>query len=131
MRALPRLIGLATAIALLGAADAPSRVQASSLDRQVIRRVIRKQVRAIYTCWAREAARGTPLGRGRAVVELEIATSGRVTRAAFTVDPVRSDPVTRCIVAVFLSMRFPTYTETGPVLVRYPLWFDPDGSNDE
>lgn len=123
-------VGLLASFALLCVAAKPSPARANSIDREAIRRVIRPRVRAMYACWAREAERGTALGRGRATVEFEIAPSGRVTRAKLTVDPVGSEPVTQCIVRVFLRMRFPTFPGTEPVIVRYPLWFDPDGSND-
>ena len=91
-----------------------------SLDKEIIRRTVQRELRAIRACYERELAKQPNLA-GRLAVRFVIAPAGHVTEAnaETTLDP----NVDTCVVSVFKRMTFPKPKGDAPVVVRYPLIF--------
>jgi len=94
------------------------------LGREVIRRVIRRQLAAIRDCYARRLATHPDLA-GRVVVEFVVNEEGAVERAAVVQSGLGDDTAEQCIVGVVSHLTFPTADGGGSVTVRYPFVFTP------
>ena len=82
-------------------------------DKQVIRRVVKREVTKIFACYELHGLPHAP----RIVVEFTIGTKGRVT---FVVASGGGDkPVQACIAGVFKRMRFPPPKDV--IKVTYPI----------
>lgn len=91
------------------------------LDKEIIRRMIRREIGAIRACYERELLKQPKL-QGRLVVRFVIEPDGSVSeaRAETSLDP----NVDTCVLARFQRMTFPK-PDGGSVVVRYPVIFQP------
>jgi hypothetical protein len=97
-----------------------------SLDKEIVRRIIRRHVNEIRYCYEQELARHPSLA-GRVVTQFSILPDGRVGTAllaASTVDDVR---VQACILAAVRRWEFPVPRGGGLVMVSYPFLLVPAG----
>jgi Ca-activated chloride channel family protein len=93
-----------------------------SLDREVIRRTIQRQLNALRHCYEREL-QAAPQLAGRVVVRFVIAADGKVIHAIVSESTLNNAKVEACLLKVFSRMVFPRITGGGQVQVSYPLTF--------
>lgn len=93
-----------------------------SLDKEVIRRVIRRNLTAIRYCYETQLVKAPRLS-GKLVVAFVVAADGSV-RSTKAESAFQSD-VDACVVRTFGRMQFPRPDGGGSVHVRYPLVFSP------
>jgi len=93
-----------------------------SLDRDVIRRVIRRHINEVRFCYERELAQAPDLA-GRVVVRFIISGDGSVASAAVASSPLRSPAVEGCITQRVQRWTFPAPDGGGIVSVSYPFVF--------
>jgi len=99
-----------------------------SLDKELIRRVIRKNINSIKSCYERQLVRKPSLV-GRVSALFTIAGDGTV-RTASTQSSTMHDPdVEDCINREICDWRFPEPAGKGYVIVSYPFNFT-SGTND-
>jgi metallo-beta-lactamase class B len=110
-----------------------------SLDKEVIRSVIRSHVNEVKTCYELELTNMPDLF-GRVWVEFTIAASGEVVASkVLPTSTTRHAPVETCTAASVRRWRFPKPIGGGVVIVTYPfvlvpepepiLIFSPDGTS--
>lgn len=103
-----------------------SPVVMGSLDKNIIRRVIRENIGQIRYCYERELVRSPDL-QGRVVVKFVIAATGRVSGAEVTETALRNRSVEYCIARKVRGWRFPSPRGGGIVVVNYPFIFRSTG----
>jgi len=93
-----------------------------SLDKDVIRRVVRGYVEEIRGCYNRGLATDAGL-KGRVVVQFTIGGTGAVYSAVVQEStlPAHGDPVAQCIVVAAGKWVFPAPEGGGNVIVTYPF----------
>jgi metallo-beta-lactamase class B len=116
------LVLLALGASAGGAAPPPP---PGSLDKEVIRGVIRSHVGEVKDCYERELDKAPDLF-GRVMVRFTIAASGEVTDSALESSTIRSLPVEACTVAAVRRWRFPKPEGGGIVIVSYPFVLVPE-----
>jgi hypothetical protein len=94
-----------------------------ALDKEIIRRVVRKHMNAYRHCYE-NALLGDPDLEGKVELKFVIAKSGAVSQATVTtgIDKV----VDHCVKGVALRMMFPKPNGGGVVIVNYPFVFRTD-----
>ncbi len=93
------------------------------LDKDIIRRYIRRNLKKIRDCYANELTRDPKLA-GTVTARFTITSNGGVaTATASGVDPA----VAGCIAGVIKGIEFPKPKSGGNVTVNYPFTFRPDG----
>jgi hypothetical protein len=118
----------ALALALLVSApeigDAPEPDAVSSIDRDLIRRVVRSHWGQVRKCYDAGLARDPEL-RGRVVLRFVIAETGAVESSEVSESTLSDVRVGTCVAKASLSWRF---VAGGRVVVLYPFRFSPDGT---
>ena len=95
---------------------------AGPLDKNIIRRVIRRRLNQIRYCYERELAKKPALA-GTVVTEFRINPDGAVSKV--NIPSGISANVDTCIQRTLMSLRFPEPKGGGVVTVRYPFVFRP------
>jgi hypothetical protein len=99
-------------------------VRGGGLDKDMIRRVIRRHLNEVRFCYEK-ALQNAPALAGRVMVEFVIEEDGSVRMAAAR-DSTLADPaVGACTAGAFLRWQFYKVTGGGQVLVHYPFDFVP------
>lgn len=93
-----------------------------SLDRELIRRTIQRQLNALRHCYEREL-QAAPQLAGRVVVRFVIDADGKVINAIVSESTLNNAKVEKCLLKVFSRMVFPAIPGGGRVQVSYPLNF--------
>ena len=93
-----------------------------TIDREAIRRVIRKNRRQIKACYDRELNRNKDL-YGKLVLEWNIEEKGIVTQAKVKTSSLGSKVVANCIISRLRTWRFPEPPEDQVAHVVYPFVF--------
>ncbi|MCG8423298.1 MAG: AgmX/PglI C-terminal domain-containing protein [Proteobacteria bacterium] len=93
------------------------------LDKNIIRRYIRRQINRIRYCYEKELNVRPGLG-GTVVSQFQISPQGGVLNS--TAKGVH-DNVARCVAGVIKTIKFPKPRGGGLVQVRYPFTFRPSG----
>ncbi len=93
-----------------------------SLDRTLIRGVVRRHIMRIRYCYEREL-KGDPSLSGKVAIGFDIAADGRVTRVEVKESSLGSEALEQCIAGQFTRMTFPKPKGGGLVRVTYPLLF--------
>lgn len=93
-----------------------------SLDKDVIRRVIRKSQNQVRYCYERALVNNPELA-GRITVKFVISAEGNVIKAAIASTSLENEGVEKCVVRVVRRMRFPAPQGGGIVVVNYPFIF--------
>ncbi|MCC7381036.1 MAG: AgmX/PglI C-terminal domain-containing protein [Deltaproteobacteria bacterium] len=96
------------------------------LSPDVIKDVMRKNLRAMRDCYERQLKRFPNL-QGKITITFEIVDSGKVSNVDITEDTVRNPEVKACIISRAKFWRFPK-PSGGSVFVSTPLVFTPANS---
>ena len=93
-----------------------------SLDKQIIRRYVRRQLNQIQYCYDTRLLPRRTLA-GTLTVHFTIGESGRV--AAVTADGLGDAEVEACVAAVIKAIEFPRPGDGGLIQINYPFAFHP------
>lgn len=91
-----------------------------SLDKEVIRRVIRSHLKEIKFCYEQQLIHDASL-QGRVEVQLTITPSGRVESGVIKSSTVNDSGVETCITNAVRRWEFPASTHAGISVVSYPF----------
>ncbi|HET6284535.1 MAG TPA: AgmX/PglI C-terminal domain-containing protein [Polyangia bacterium] len=97
-----------------------------SLDKEVIRRIVRHHLNEVKYCYELELARAPGLA-GRVVVQFAIAPGGHVITSALQSSTMGNARVENCTVQAIRRWSFPAPTGGGLVVVSYPFVLNPAG----
>ncbi|HEX7499800.1 MAG TPA: AgmX/PglI C-terminal domain-containing protein, partial [Polyangia bacterium] len=103
----------------------PSTVR-GSLDKEIIRRIIRMHSNEVKFCYEQELARHPALS-GRISVQFVIAANGEVTSSVLQSSTVNNPRVESCVVQAFRRWEFPKASGATNTIVSYPFNFVPGG----
>jgi hypothetical protein len=93
--------------------------QTSSLDRNIIRRHVRRNIQKIQYCYEQELM-SNPSLTGRVDVRFVVGGNGNVVQSTGSGMP----PVDACVAQVIAGIQFPAPQGGGVVVVNYPFIFD-------
>jgi hypothetical protein len=99
--------------------------RASSLDKEVIRGVIRRHLLELRHCYERELHTEANV-HGHVKLQLTIAMSGKVVAAETAESTLNSAGLEQCVTRHVLGWTFPKPRD-GSVVVTYPLRFESTG----
>jgi TonB family protein len=116
------LLLLLAATPLDGGSTAPT-IQ-GSLDKDVIRRVMRQHTRQNSSCYE-TVLRKDAKAQGKVSVTFTIERDGTVKHAEMKEDGVGNSGLSSCIVSAMKSLVFPAPQGGGVVIVSYPFTFSP------
>ncbi len=105
-----------------GAATVRCGVNASCLDKEIVRRVVRMHRNEVRHCYERGLL-GRPDLEGRVVTQFTIATTGRVLGSAVSESSLRDQDVEQCIAQAVRRWEFPSSGQL--VNVSYPFLLTP------
>ena len=91
-----------------------------ALDREIIRRIIRRHINEVRYCYAR-GLQSRPALAGRVNLQFSIASNGRVVSSTVISSTLGDRRVGVCISAAVRRWRFPAPRGGGLVIVRYPF----------
>lgn len=97
-----------------------------SLDKELIRRVVRQHLAQLQYCYERELQRSPELA-GKVVMKWVINGQGRVTQAQVAETQLRNSNVEGCLAARIKTWTFPAPHGGGIVIINYPFVFKRDG----
>jgi TonB family protein len=97
-----------------------------SLDREIVRRVVRQHLNEVRYCYEQALARKPALA-GRVVAHFSIAPNGVVLASALQSSTLGDATVESCIVTATRRWAFPQPQGGGLVTVQYPFQFAPAG----
>jgi TonB family protein len=110
-------------------ADPPDAgVKHGSLDKEVIRAVIRKHLNEVKFCYEKELAKKPDL-TGRVMVQFTISGDGSVVASVVQSSTMSNAVVEDCIRQALLRWQFPAPTGGGIVIVSYPFLLKADQSD--
>jgi TonB family protein len=99
-----------------------------SLDKDIIRRIVRRHLNEVRYCYDEGLARKPGLS-GRLVVQFTIAPTGNVLASALASSSLASVPVEACVVNAVKRWAFPAPSGGGLVIVSYPFEMTPAGGS--
>jgi TonB family protein len=97
-----------------------------SLDKAIIRRVIRRHINEWRYCYERELQPNPSLS-GRIITRFTIGPTGRVLTSRIEESTVGNAAVERCVAQALRRWRFPAPRGGGIVVVSYPVVFHAAG----
>ena len=97
-----------------------------SLDKEIIRRVVREHMAQIRYCYEKELNR-TPGLKGKVVQKWVISASGSVQSATVAQTTMKNRAVESCMSRKIRSWKFPKPKGGGIVIVNYPFIFKQAG----
>jgi TonB family protein len=97
-----------------------------SLDKEVIRRIVRHHLNEVKYCYEQELVRAPGLA-GRVVVQFAIAPGGQVITSALQSSTMGNARVENCTVQAIRRWSFPAPSGGGLVIVSYPFVLNPAG----
>jgi TonB family protein len=103
-----------------------SAVVRGSLDKEIIRRIIRRHINEVKYCYEQELVRKPELG-GRVSVQFTIAATGQVVTSVLQNSTMGNLRVENCVVQAVRRWEFPKPLGGGIVIVTYPFAFTPAG----
>jgi TonB family protein len=101
-----------------------------SLDKEIIRRIIRRHINEVKYCYEQELTRKPELG-GRVAVQFTIAANGQVVASVLQNSTMGNTRVESCVVQAVRRWEFPKPLGGGIVIVTYPFNFTPAGGAGE
>jgi len=101
-----------------------------SLDKEIIRRIIRRHINEIKYCYEQELLKKPDLG-GRVVVQFTISASGTVVASVLQTSTMGNTRVENCTVQAVRRWEFPKPLGGGIVIVSYPFVLTPAGGGAE
>lgn len=101
-----------------------------SLDKEIIRRIIRRHINEVKYCYEQELTRKPELG-GRVQVQFTIGANGSVLASVLSASTMGNPRVENCVVQAVRRWEFPKPLGGGIVIVTYPFNFTPAGGGAE
>lgn len=101
-----------------------------SLDKEIIRRIIRRHINEVKYCYEQELTKKPELG-GRIMVQFTIAASGQVIASVLQNSTMGNARVENCTVQAVRRWEFPKPLGGGIVIVSYPFVLTPAGGGGE
>jgi len=98
-----------------------------ALDREIIRRVIRRHINEVKYCYQKELS-ANPYLSGTILVKFTIGSAGLVTASGILRSTVGNTRVEQCIAHAIRRWRFPRPRGGGSVQVSYPFGFKSAGA---
>ena len=95
-----------------------------SLDKEIIRRIIRRHINEVKYCYEQELTKKPDLG-GRIMVQFTIAASGQVIASVLQNSTMGNARVENCTVQAVRRWEFPKPLGGGIVIVSYPFVLTP------
>jgi TonB family protein len=92
------------------------------LDKEIIRRIVRRHLNEVKYCYEQALARQPQLD-GRMVVQFTIAGTGNVLASVVQSSTLRSPAVEMCVVNAVKRWEFPSPEGRGLAIVSYPFQF--------
>ena len=96
------------------------------LDKEIIRRIIRRHINEVKYCYEQELTKQPDLG-GRIMVQFTIAASGQVIASVLQNSTLGNGRVENCTVQAVRRWEFPAPLGGGIVIVSYPFVLTPRG----
>lgn len=96
-----------------------------ALDKEILRRVIRRHINEVRFCYEKELGPGKKATGGRVELKLVIVETGRVLTSEVTSSTLGNPAVESCIAAAGRRWEFPSANGGGIVEVHYPFVFRP------
>lgn len=106
--------------------SAGSPIIMGSLDKEIIRRVIKQHLAQIRYCYEKELVTSPGLF-GKVATKFTISAGGTVQSASVAQSTLKNAEVERCITAKIRTWRFPKPKGGGIVIVKYPFIFKTAG----
>jgi len=100
-----------------------------SLDKEIIRRIIRRHINEVKYCYEQELTKKPALG-GRIMVQFTIAASGQVIASVLQNSTMGNAKVENCTVQAVRRWEFPKPLGGGIVIVSYPFVLTPAGGGE-
>ena len=100
-----------------------------SLDKEIIRRIIRRHINEVKYCYEQELTKKPELG-GRIMVQFTIAASGQVIASVLQNSTMGNARVENCTVQAVRRWEFPKPLGGGIVIVSYPFVLTPAGGGE-
>jgi TonB family protein len=100
-----------------------------SLDKEIIRRIIRRHINEVKYCYEQELTKKPDLG-GRIMVQFTIAASGQVIASVLQNSTMGNARVENCTVQAVKRWEFPKPLGGGIVIVSYPFVLTPAGGGE-
>jgi TonB family protein len=100
-----------------------------SLDKEIIRRIIRRHINEVKYCYEQELTKKPNLG-GRIMVQFTIAASGQVIASVLQNSTMGNAKVENCTVQAVRRWEFPKPLGGGIVIVSYPFVLTPAGGGE-
>jgi Ca-activated chloride channel family protein len=94
-----------------------------SLDKSIVRRVVREKRDQVRYCYERELTRTPGLGTGKVVMKFIVTATGSVRQASVSSSTLNSPAVESCLATRMRTWRFPKPQGGGIVVVTYPFLF--------
>lgn len=91
-----------------------------SLDKEIIRRIIRRHLNEVKFCYEKELMKKADLF-GRVMIQFTIAGTGQVVASVVQNSTMNNPPVEQCIAAAVRRWEFPKPQGGGIVIVSYPF----------
>ncbi|MFO7567220.1 MAG: TonB family protein [Enhygromyxa sp.] len=101
-----------------------SAVVHGSLDKDLIRRIVRAHTNEVRKCYEAALARD-PSAAGRLAIEFTIAPNGKVVSAAVSSNDTGVEALGECVAKVVKTWTFPKPGGGGQVRITYPFVFQP------
>jgi TonB family protein len=101
-----------------------------SLDKEIIRRIIRRHINEVKYCYEQELLKKPDLG-GRVVVQFTISATGQVVASVLQTSTMGNNRVENCTVQAVRRWEFPKPLGGGIVIVSYPFVLTPAGGGAE
>lgn len=106
--------------------SAGSPIIQGSLDKEIIRRVIKQHIAQIRYCYEKELTRSPGLF-GKVATQFTISANGNVQSADVAQSTLNNAEVERCITSKIRTWVFPKPKGGGVVIVKYPFMFKTTG----
>jgi TonB family protein len=100
-----------------------------SLDKEIIRRIIRRHINEVKYCYETELTKKADLS-GRVSVQFTIAATGQVIASVLQSSTMGNVRVENCVVQAVRRWEFPKPMGGGIVIVSYPFNFTAGGAGD-
>ncbi len=101
-----------------------------SLDKEIIRRIIRRHINEVKYCYEQELTKKAELG-GRIAIQFTIAATGQVIASVMQSSTMGNARVENCVAQAVRRWEFPKPLGGGIVIVTYPFNFTPAGGATE
>ncbi len=100
-----------------------------SLDKEIIRRIIRRHINEVKFCYEKELIANPDL-HGRVTIQFTISGAGSVVASVVQQSTMGNSKVEQCVAAAVMRWQFPKPTGGGIVMVSYPFLLQAAGGEE-